>query len=308
MSKKLRKFLFISFFFVFLGVSYLLTQYARGLKFDFEKLKWIKTGGIFIELNTGGTTISIDKQKPKKISLFSRSFIKRNLLPKKYSLEISKNGYYPINKEIEVKPGLVTFLSHVYLAKQEELQDFVDEFLKKIDDDKKNGSKLNENQVILDNFVYFFDPRDGLLYKKEINKNISIKIQLSEEPISLKNYKLKILDENKIYLISDSKLYFLNRGKWDFILSGPIENILLSPDKKKLAIIGPYEISVLWITDDDSSPYFRGGHKELIVRLTQQIKEIFWFKTSWHLIFITRDQKRHFIEIDPSGGRNDITF
>ncbi len=121
-------------------------------------------------------------------------------------------------------------------------------------------------------------------------------------------------DENKTndgfpYFINkkDSLLYKnLGGDEVEKISSGPVIDFILSPDKKKLAIISTNEITVLWLSGESGSPYFPENHKELVLRISQKIDKTYWFKSSWHLIYLTQNGIRHFVELDPSGGRNDL--
>ena len=75
---------------------------------------------------------------------------------------------------------------------------------------------------------------------------------------------------------------------------------------KKLAIIGSNDITVLWLKDESEPPYFKKGHKELVLKIAEKIKDVFWFKTNWHLVYSTENGEINFIELDPTGDRNDV--
>ncbi|MEK7579761.1 MAG: PEGA domain-containing protein [Patescibacteria group bacterium] len=292
MSKGAKTFILIASFLSFFVLTYLIVLYAYGYQFNFEKLKWVETGGLLIKTNMDGVEVFIDGERQGKTSFLSETFVKKNLLPGEYNITLKKNGFPDLNKTIKVKSGEAVQLTNIYLPNSEEVADFV-----------KNSEPVKENPN------YFISRADGLLYQRLEDEQIE---KVSSESVFLKNYKLKILQAN-IYLASyDLKtpgVFSLDAsGAWEKIHSSSSNDLILSPDNKKIAIVGPNEISVLWLKNENEPPFFQKDRKELVIQSENRIKQVFWFKTGWHLIYLTETGSTHFVELDPTGGRSNLVI
>ncbi len=285
MTKKTKNIILIACFALFFILGSFLVSYAQGYKFDFKELTWVKTGGLAVKANTDGAVILLAGKAVGKIPFFSNTFTKKNILPGEYSLKVEKDGIPSILKNIEVVSGQVAQLIHVYLPQKEDIENFI-------------ASRPEEKTI-----PYLISDIDGFLYPEAGEK-------ISSEPVYIKNFKLRNIS-NDFYLVSSDieapGLFLLNsEGKWNQIYTRLLNDAILSPDGKKLALIGENEINVLWLKDDGEAPYFRQGYNELILQTSQKIEKVFWFKTDWHLIYLTADGETRFIELDPTGGRNDL--
>jgi small nuclear ribonucleoprotein (snRNP)-like protein len=290
MNKRTKNIILISSFLIFFIMGYLIVLYAYGYQFDLEDLRWVKTGSLFIKANLSNVKIYIDDELSGQTSFLTATFIQKYLLPENYEIKIEKDGFLTLVKNIEINSGKVDQLANIYLTNVEEINDFI------------KNSKEEEKNV-----DYFINKTDGLLYQKLENGSNE---KISSEPVYIKNYKLKILREN-IYLASyDSKaagVFLLNAdGNWERFHISPVTDLILSSDNKKIAIVGPNEINVLWLKDESGSPYFKKDQKELILTTNEKIKQVFWFKTDWHLIYLMENGQTRFVEVDDTGGRNDL--
>lgn len=292
MNQTFKNLVLISSFLIFFVLSYLIVLYAYGYQFNFKNLGWIKTGSLFIKTNFSDANIYIDGKLNGQTSFLSATFIEKYLLPGNYDIRIEKNGFLPLTKNIEIKSGEVEQLANIYLINADEINNLV-----------KNTAEEEKN------IDYSISKIDGLLYRKLENGEIE---KVSSEPVYIKNYKLKILLGN-IYLVSyDLKapgVFLINsEGQWERLYISPATDLILSPDNKKMAIIGANEINILWLKDESESPYFKKGQKELILESNEKIEQVFWFKTGWHLIYLTESGQTRFVEIDDTGGRNDLVI
>jgi len=290
MTKQAKNLILISSFAAFFIFSGLIVFYAYGYQFDFKNLKLVKTGGILIRANTDGAEVFIDGQFEGKTSFLTGTFAKKNLLPGDYEIEVKKEGLPALKKSVEVKSGEVSQLVHLYLAGKKELLEFVE--------NPEPAEEVKE---------YFISKIDGLLYRRFEKEKVE---KVSSESVYIKDYKLKVLQAN-IYLASrdaDAPGVFslLSSGSWEQIYQLPSNDLVLSPDNKKLAIVGPNEITVLWLKDENEPPYFKKGHEELVLKIGEKIKEALWFETGWHLVYTTELGETKFIELDPTGGRVDV--
>lgn len=290
MNKSFKNLILISSFLVFFILSYLIILYAYGYQFNFKNLGWIKTGSLFIKANFSDAKIYMDGKLNGQTSFLSATFIEKYLLPGNYEIKIKKDGFLPLDKNVEIKSGEVGQLAHIYLINAKEINDFIE-----------NSEQEKENTN------YFISSTDGLLYRRFKNEEIE---KISSEPVYIKNFKLKILREN-IYLASyDLRapgVFLLDsEGKWERLHLSSTNNLILSPDNKKMAIVGSNEINILWLKDENEFPYFREGQKELVLGINEKIEQVLWFKTGWHLIYLTENGQTYFVEIDDTGGRNDL--
>lgn len=290
MSKRAKNLILISSFLAFFILSYLVVLYAFGWQFDFKNLKWLETGGLLIKANMEGIQVFVNDELKGKTSFFSNTFVQKNLLPGGYGLLFKKDGFPVLSKKIEIRSGEAGQLIHLYLANAAEISDFI-----------ANSEPKKENPD------YFINRADGLLYRRFESEKLE---KISSESVYIKDFRLKVLQED-IYLASsdpDAPGVFLldQKGQWLKTHSSPANDLILSPDNKKMAIVGPNEITVLWLKNENEPPYFEKNHKETVLKIGEKIKEALWFKTGWHIIYLTESGGTYFLELDQLGGRNDV--
>lgn len=296
MNKRTKDLILIFSFLAFFVLSYLTVLYAFGYYFNFGSFKWVKTGGFLVKAGSSDIGVFINDRLKGETSFLSATFVEKNLLPGNYGVRLEKDGFLPLNKNINIKSGEATLLIHVYLTNRQEIEKFIE-------------SSETDPPADPEKLPYSISKKDGLLYKK-LSDGTTEKV--SSEPVYITDFILKALDNN-IYIASyDSEapgVFLLDsEGNWKQIHQIPTDDLVISPDRKKLALIGPNEISVLWLKDENEFPYFRKNHKESVLRISEKIEKAYWFKTSWHLIYRTENGQTHFVEIDDTGGRNYLVI
>lgn len=116
MTIKFRRFIFWIFVILFIFASIIITLFAQGWRFNFESFGIVKTGGIFVKTNISGAKIYInDEYTGSTAGILNHTKLINNLIPKNYNLFIYKEGYYPWNKMVEIRNGLVVELPHITL-------------------------------------------------------------------------------------------------------------------------------------------------------------------------------------------------
>ncbi|MBI2003761.1 MAG: hypothetical protein HYS78_02185 [Parcubacteria group bacterium] len=290
MTKETKKLILVPSFMAFFVLSYLIVLYAFGWQFDFKSFKWQETGGLLLKANMEGIRVFINNEPKGKTSFLSNTFVQKNILPGGYNLTFKKDGFPVLNKRIEVRSGEASQLIHLYLAGDDEINDFI-----------ANSEPKKENPD------YFMGRTDGLLYRRLEDEKLE---KVSSESVYIKDFRLKVLQEN-IYLASSDPaapgVFLLDStGQWEEIHSLMTNDLILSPDNKKMAIVGPAQITVLWLKNENEPPYFEKNQKETVLKIEGKIKEALWFKTGWHIIYLTETGETHFLELDPLGGRNDV--
>ncbi|MBP6891117.1 hypothetical protein KBC01_02150 [Candidatus Parcubacteria bacterium] len=137
-------------------------------------------------------------------------------------------------------------------------------------------------QIIDNNMIYF--AKDGIVYKTDLSgKNSS---QLTKEKIDLvgiKDAKIIILDRN-IFFIASGNLYILDQVRGQLLfLQDNVEDIILSPDKKKVAINAKHEIMIFYLQEQSGQLHYDKGQKVFLDRFSQKISNLQWLD-DFHLI------------------------
>jgi len=99
----LRHLSFWLFSLAFVILTPIIVYYSLGYKFDIKSKKFLKTGALSIKTFPRAVTVYLDGEKMDELT---PSTI-RELMPRKYNVVLEKEGFYPYNMEIEIKPSLV---------------------------------------------------------------------------------------------------------------------------------------------------------------------------------------------------------
>jgi len=130
MTKKTRTLLFFILLFCFLVIAPSIVFYSWGYRFNFETKKIVKTGAFYFKVLPKSAQISIapldskgnvikEKEIIKKTDFFFGAALIENLLPKKYQIEIKKDGLYSWKKILELKENQVTEAKNIVLVQQD---------------------------------------------------------------------------------------------------------------------------------------------------------------------------------------------
>lgn len=119
MTHRFRKKLFGGFVLIFILAGFSIVYYSQGYRVDVSNFSIVKTGAIYIE-STPRTSSILLNQKPykNKSSILRSGTLISTVLPKRYRVTISKEGYEPYEKNIEVLPAQVTRLLNILLIPQ----------------------------------------------------------------------------------------------------------------------------------------------------------------------------------------------
>jgi hypothetical protein len=387
MKKWQRTLLFWILCFVFLIISPILVLYSQGYRFDFEKKTFVKTGGLFIKAQPKQVEIFLNGKLAKKTDLFFGSALIQNLLPKKYKIEVKKDGFFTWEKNLEIQSGKVTEVKNIILFPKkiefEKLANSIEDFyplsdkkriiLKEKNEDgwslslydpekklitllikeksiSKDGANLisieeTENENVLKikvgvgekiknlNLNFSQIPpilkeeeekvKENVLAQKKLGKNVYYldpfgnlflnQEKLNQERFSVQKetkYSIEILDGN-IFLKegrneNENCFYLLNQESKNFekILCG--KDFKISPDQKKLAIFSKFEIWILFLKDELAQPPKKAGEKFLLLRLSKEIKDLFWINSNY-LIF-SLEGEIQIAEIDDRDKVNVVIF
>jgi hypothetical protein len=78
----------------------------------------VKTGGLFVKAAPRQADVYINGNLSKKTDIFFGSGLIENLMPKKYNIEIRKEGYHSWEKQLEIREKQVTEVKYVTLFPQ----------------------------------------------------------------------------------------------------------------------------------------------------------------------------------------------
>ncbi|MES2014242.1 MAG: hypothetical protein V4437_00310 [Patescibacteria group bacterium] len=80
--------------------------YASGYRF--KGLSLVETGGIYVSVPVSDATVFINGKEEGTSNLFTRSFYTDNLFGESYVVQVSREGYYPWVKKLNVESRIVT--------------------------------------------------------------------------------------------------------------------------------------------------------------------------------------------------------
>jgi hypothetical protein len=86
-------------------------SYALGYKIDLKKFKIYKTGIIYLKSNPVGASIYINGTKHADITPARIE----NMKPDTYKVEVRREGFYPWEKDLVVRPNMVTKVEQIVL-------------------------------------------------------------------------------------------------------------------------------------------------------------------------------------------------
>ncbi|MBI2446514.1 MAG: PEGA domain-containing protein [Parcubacteria group bacterium] len=286
MTIRFRRFVFWIFVILFIAASITITLFAQGWRFDFDSFKMVRTGGIFVKTTVSGAKIYInDKFTGTTAGILNYTKLVDDLAPKNYNLFIHKEGYYPWNKMVEVKNGLVTKLISVTLFPLE---------LKKIKMAQLPAQKIADFEVndktirIIDNKkigtakIYDFDG--------QFISNEKFKISTSTELISPdKNKKLYAVD-NKIWI------EYLNDIKEEPSKKAGEKEIIATSESPILFLDWLKDSEhIIWLTNGEltiAERDNRGGKRNSVKFYLNINPPIFWDIKNFDLYFFETDKSR----------------
>ncbi len=296
MTKKIRRIFLLSALTIFLLITPCLLAYSWGYAFSWQEKKPVLTGSFYF------------KSVPSKAQIYLNGKFKKNtpglisrLLPQKYQVEIKKQNYQSWQKELEIKTGLVTEARNILLIPQ---QIPVETILSSLPDDFNLEEYLADPD---DQTAYYLQKPSYIVYKT--NRQKTFEEQLNLSPLPEAEYQI-IFNGDQVAVLNDQgELYLFNREKQNFeLISQQIKNAQFSPSNDKLLYYSNSELWVYYLSEDTSQPRKQTGQKELITRLSQEIKQAVWYRPTEHHIIFSAPQETKIIELDGRFNRNSYSL
>lgn len=144
--------------------------------------------------------------------------------------------------------------------------------------------------------IYYLSKENGIIYRENISGRGQAE-QITTEVVKAEagnDLELIVYDEDRIVVIAqDKKLYLYNHGETETKISELGSGVLgvhFSNDGKKLAFWNNNEISVYFVRKWETQPSREEGQKIDMVRFSQPIGNVSWFRDYEHLIFTSGNQ------------------
>lgn len=223
MRPRSKTFFFLSLLTLFSVITPLIVLYSLGWRFNWKEKKPEQAGVFYFKVLPKSTQIFLNGKLKKKTDFLFGSALIENLSPKKYAVEIKKEGYLPWRKTLEVKRGEVTEAKNILLVPQDPnfsivsnsvnefwvlpdekniiIQEFIGAswFLSIFDLEKKikiplvgendllelSPSKKNVGNAELLSLKFSFDSKKILLKTSQNKKTLFYILELDKNPISI---------------------------------------------------------------------------------------------------------------------------
>jgi len=256
MTKRIRFIILVICVVLFFVVSPYIVVYSLGYRIDFEGKKITATGGINVRALPQGAEVIVDSKSGGKTSFLSPTVFVQNLLPKKHSILIRKDGYFSYQKTLEVKEKEVTRLDQVILFKEKIS-------FEKLADKTQSPFAKQEQFFIKNNNLYQNNNDKSVL----ITKNI----------IAFDVYQNNIYWVGKDNLLYKSDFSGTNKTQVFESFYSPVKNIKISPDGQKILFYNDNEILYSYLNSKNSEKIF-------LNRFSEKIGDCFWLNDDY-LIF-----------------------
>ncbi|MDD5655540.1 MAG: PEGA domain-containing protein [Candidatus Omnitrophica bacterium] len=104
-------------FLLFFIVAPTLVFYSLGYQFDVNSKKFLKTGALSIKTFPKGASVTLNNEKLPDTTPCNL----RELLPREYSLTLEKEGFYPYQIPVTVKPAAILDINVVLVPRMENI-------------------------------------------------------------------------------------------------------------------------------------------------------------------------------------------
>lgn len=306
LSKKTRVSLVSVLFLVFLVSAPALVLYSTGYRLG-DALSLVKTGGIFVHSNLSGTEVYVNDDFIENNGVVLRNTLVQNLIPlKTYSVRIEKDGYHTWQKELYVRPNLVTEAGVLMLPTEIEF-DEIKEFL--ISDTSQVATRATTTKTVL-NPEY---EKVNDLFLEELDQ---FEIEVATSTDSIKKINRSLLPGRFISATSSPKtgietVFYASTSLPNFILDLEIEGIFekesLREKNKTLAWLSDGDVEIAWAGAKESIPYIfcvEKCNERITVSLDTPIKRFNFFPGRDDVLLVVTERGLFAIETDNRSAPN----
>lgn len=323
MNKRTRLIILLVCVACFFVAAPILIAYSEGYRFDFETMKVVATGGIYVRTFPTADKVTIDSNISEKPGIFNGAVFVQSLLPKNHTIYIKKAGYYDYSKTLPVEENQVTKLESVLLIKKNIKFDVVADqttspFIKKLSTDKfviKNNNLYYSSTPVLkslaaytvsNNEIYWLG-LDGFLYKSDFAGKTTEKLTVLALKIKKTNTYKIFVENNNIFVNSQDGLLLLNTktNQLDNFYS-QVKDIKISPDSQKIIYFDSNKIFIYNLNTPEIKPV-------LLASSSENISNCVWLNNDYIIYSAGNPEKNGagkvvISEIDYRGNINAITL
>lgn len=312
MKKSTRTFLFALFVILFLATTPAVVRYSQGYRVDWQNKTILQTGALFLEPRPAPVEVYLNGEFIKKSSFVFQNIYWGNLLPKKYLVEVKKEGYSPWQKKLTVSPKLVSEAKNITLFPL------------------PDPNKINKISANLRDFFPSPSEKYFILLKNDQTPKMSLyslndqrEILALSMPSDFADYTIGDVEWN-----SDSTniIFSLNNSTERLLFSYNIENAAISSplkdslsekvsydaertmvarDHKKILLIKKNELAVYWLEDIKTQPFRNAGDYEQIINTREQmIEDAVWFSKNNEYVIFSMGNSINVTELDGRDTRN----
>ncbi len=118
MTKKKRLFFSITCIILFLLVAPILALYSQGYKLDLEKMRFVATGGFYVQTENTSAQIYLDGRFERKTGILQNSALVKNLIPGDYQVKIEQEGFLSWEKTLPIYSQKITEIKNIFLLRK----------------------------------------------------------------------------------------------------------------------------------------------------------------------------------------------
>lgn len=314
LTLKTRRILLLLSTIIFIIIAPLTLLYTSGYRIASD-FSITKTGGIYVSSPVSGSEIFLNNKPQKTTNILQSGVFIQSLRPNIYSVLVGKDGYWPWQKNLEVRTQFVTE-ARAFLISQ------------------SPDSKILMRGPIVSIYA---SPYDDVLMLEEVRSDIKKIIfytpKYDESLIPRSNKSSRILASyntiddlfwyNKLLYIKSAddiiKISFdFDEGSFEALYSKPPDELLVVGDNNKESLLVKYdkrervrlwhnveknEIWAEWLKKDTILPYYFLQEKILVFKSKTEIKAFNFFPLRSDLIIFAADNGVFAMELDGRGGR-----
>src|SRR3989344_2479125 len=283
MTKKQRITLFSICAILFLLSAVSVIFYSQGFRFDFAQKKIAQTGAFYFKVSPKNSQIYIDDKIRKRTDfLFNSSYID-NLLPRRYKVEIKKDGYFPWTKSLEVKEKEVTDARNIVLVNQElsfsVLASAIQDVFFAPDEKKIIFLERQGDSWELKSFNLEINIKSHILKPTDIAKDGADFNNLEFSPDSKRALLKAGLKEKNSYFLIDMGATPVKLTSLDF-LGKEVEKIVFHPrDAQKLFLLDENKLKEGDLSQKKITPFESG----IVLDFAVSDGHIYYLESSGHL-------------------------
>ncbi|MBI2052726.1 MAG: hypothetical protein HYT34_00585 [Candidatus Ryanbacteria bacterium] len=240
MTRRKRIFLFWICTVIFVIITAPLVLYSFGYRLSLDPIGIVRSGGLFITSTPStGTDIYVDGKLAEHTSLFSRKFFIQGLTPRKYKIEIRKDGYFTWEKTLRVEPEHITEVKALLIK------------------DGPDGTILS---------------RGGFASLMLTNSD-ETHLTLRDSKNRTRFYEIESASFTPRPTLLGASTTLSDLAK-DFVLKRKIKNFDYDASQERIIWWDDYEVKIKWLRGEEFMPLYTDSDEILIFRSQGPLREV----------------------------------